>query len=211
MIILDLFCGTKSISNVFKARGHTVYTVDWDKQFQPTLAIDIGTLTKGDVITLCGGIPDVIWASPDCTTYSVAAISRHRKKEANGNLTPISDYAKKCDEINEHLIGLIKELNPKYFFIENPVGGLRKMNFMQGIPRYTVTYCQYGERRQKPTDIWTNHPNPGFKPPCKRGSPCHDAAPRGARTGTQSLKNKIEKARIPVALCEHIVDICEVV
>ncbi len=211
MKILDLFCGTKSISNAFLKRGHTVYTVDWDKQFDPTLAADIGTLTKEDIVNLCGGIPDVIWASPDCTTYSVAAISKHRRKEINGNLTPISDYAKRCDEINEHLIALIRELNPKYFFIENPVGGLRKMNFMQGIPRYTVTYCQYGERRQKPTDIWTNHPSPGFKPPCKRGSPCHDAAPRGARTGTQSLKNKVEKAKIPVALCEHIVNICEVI
>jgi hypothetical protein len=141
----------------------------------------------------------------------VAAISKHRRKETNGNLTPISDYAKRCDEINKHLIALIKELNPKFFFIENPVGGLRKMNFMQGIARYTVTYCQYGERRQKPTDIWTNHPNPDFKPPCKRGSPCHDAAPRGARTGTQSLKNKVEKARIPSMLCNHIVSICEVI
>lgn len=211
MIILDLFCGTKSIANAFAARGHRVYTVDWDKQFEPSLAIDIGTLTKKDVLDLCGGIPDVIWASPDCTTYSVAAISKHRRKEINGNLTPISDYAKRCDEINEHLIALIKELDPKFFFIENPVGGLRKMNFMQGIPRYTVTYCQYGERRQKPTDIWTNHPNPQFKPPCKRGSSCHDAAPRGAKTGTQALKGKVEKAKIPVALCNHIVDICEVV
>lgn len=211
MIILDLFCGTKSISNAFKARGHVVYTVDWDKRFQPSLCADIGTLTAQDIIHLCGGIPDVIWASPDCTTYSVAAISKHRRKETDGNLSPITDYAKKCDGINEHLIALIKELNPKYFFIENPVGGLRKMNFMQALPRHTVTYCQYGERRQKPTDIWTNHPSPNFKPPCKRGSTCHDAAPRGAKTGTQGLKGKIEKARIPVALCEHIAAICEVI
>lgn len=209
MVILDLFCGTKSISNAFKSRGHTVYTVDWDKRFEPSLSVDIGTLTAADIIKLCGGVPDVIWASPDCTTYSVAAISYHRRKELNGNLTPITDYAKRCDEINEHLITLIKELNPQYWFIENPVGGLRKMDFMQALPRNTVTYCQYGERRQKPTDIWTNHPDPKFKPPCKRGMPCHDAAPRGAQTGTQSLKNRIEKARIPVLLCEHIVDICE--
>ena len=209
MKILDLFCGTKSVANAFAARGHGVYTVDWDKRFEPSLAADIGTLTAADIIKLCGGVPDVIWASPDCTTYSVAAISTHRRKEGNGNLIPISDYAKRCDEINSHLIDLIKELNPQYWFVENPVGGLRKMNFMQGLPRYTVTYCQYGERRQKPTDIWTNHPQPNFKPPCKRGASCHDAAPRGAKTGTQSLKNRIEKAKIPEALCQHIVDICE--
>lgn len=209
MIVLDLFCGTKSIAKAFEARGHTVYTVDWDRRFNPTLSADIGTLTAQDIIDLCGGVPDVIWASPDCTTYSVAAISTHRRKEVNGNLTPVTEYAKRCDEINEHLINLIRELNPPFWFIENPVGGLRKMDFMQELPRYTVTYCQYGERRQKPTDIWTNHPCPEFKPPCKRGAPCHDAAPRGAKTGTQSLKNRIEKARIPEMLCNHIVDICE--
>lgn len=210
MIILELFCGTKSISNAFLKRGHSVYTVDWDAQFEPSLVADIGSLTADNIINLCGGVPDVIWASPDCTTYSVAAISKHRKKQGDV-LVPISEYAKKCDEINRHLITLIQELKPKYYFIENPVGALRKMDFMQGIPRHTVTYCQYGERRQKPTDIWTNHPNPSFKQPCKRGSPCHDAAPRGAKTGTQSLKNKVEKAKIPTLLCEHIVDICEVV
>lgn len=33
--------------------------------------------------------------------------------------------------------------------------------------------------------------------------------PKGAKTGTQSLKNRIEKAKIPEELCQHIVDICE--
>ena len=83
------------------------------------------------------------------------------------------------------------------------------MDFMNGLPRYTVTYCQYGDTRMKPTDIWTNHPNPQFKPPCHNGDPCHESAPRGSRTGTQGLLNSVEKARIPRELCEHIVDICE--
>lgn len=207
--VLDLFCGTKSIANAFAARGHEVYTVDWDEQFCPSLSADIGTLTAEDIIALCGGVPDVIWASPDCTTYSVQAISKHRRKAIDGDLMPISDYAKQCDAINKHLIELIMELQPRYWFIENPRAGMRKMNFMKGLPRYTVTYCQYGERRQKPTDLWTNHPNPRFKPPCEKGAPCHDAAPRGSQTGTQGIKTKVDKARIPTLLCEHIVDICE--
>lgn len=209
MKVLDLFCGTKSIANAFEEAGHEVYTIDWDKQFDPTLVADIGTLTVNDIVNLCGGYPDVIWASPDCTTYSVAAISTHRRKANNGNLTPISDYAKRCDAINTHLIYLITELAPRYWFIENPRGGLRKMSFMQGLPRHTVTYCQYGDTRQKPTDIWTNHPTPKFKPPCKPGATCHEAAPRGSRTGTQGLSGKVEKARIPKALCQHIVKISE--
>lgn len=159
---------------------------------------------------LCGGYPDVIWASPDCTTYSVMAISKHRRKNPEtGNLDPVTEYAKFCDETNRHVVELIRELSPRFYFIENPVGGLRKMDFMQGIPRYTVTYCQYGETRQKPTDIFTNHPNPQFKPPCKRGAPCHEAAPRGSNTGTQKIKGAKDRSRIPQQLCEHIVDICE--
>ena len=209
MKVLDLFCGTKSIANVFEERGHEVYTVDWDKRFSPSLCIDISTLTAEDIINLCGGKPDIVWSSPDCTTYSIAAISKHRKRDQNGNLIPVSEYAKQCDETNKHLIDLIKELSPKYWFIENPRGGLRKMDFIKDFPRYTVTYCKYGDKRMKPTDIWTNHPNPNFIPPCKNGDTCHEAAPRGARTGTQGLSSKIEKARIPQMLCEHIVDICE--
>lgn len=209
MKVLELFAGTRSISKAFEAAGHEVFTVEWDKSFDNiSLYADIGKLTAQDIINLCGGVPDVIWASPDCTTYSVAAISKHRRKEANGNLSPVSEYAAFCDRVNAHVVELIRELNPRYWFIENPVGGLRKMSFMQGLPRYTVTYCQYGERRQKPTDIWTNHPDPSFKPPCKRGAPCHDAAPRGSQTGTQALKNAREKAKIPEALCNYIVDIC---
>ena len=84
------------------------------------------------------------------------------------------------------------------------------MDFMQGIPRYTVTYCQYGDKRMKPTDIWTNHPAPNFKPMCKNGDPCHERAPRGSVTGgTQSIKGARDRAIIPPLLCQHIVDICE--
>lgn len=156
------------------------------------------------------GHPDVIWASPDCTTFSVAAISHHRRKNPEtGNLDPISDYAKFCDKVDQHVLDLIRELNPTYYFIENPRGGMRKMTWMKDIPRYTVTYCQYGDTRMKPTDIWSNHPNPKFKPPCHNGDSCHTPAPRGSKTGTQGLKGSVKRSIIPAELCNHIVDICE--
>lgn len=173
-------------------------------------------MTATDIIDLCGGVPDVIWASPDCTTFSIAAISHHRKKNLeNGNLEPVSDYAKLCDCVDQNVLKLINELQPKFYFIENPRGGMRKMEWMQGLPRYTITYCQYeqekppNQRRMKPTDIWTNHPEPAFKPMCKNGDPCHAAAPRGAVTGTQGIKGSKNRSIIPDALCQHIVDICE--
>ena len=210
MKVLELFAGTRAISKAFEKAGHETFSVDWNKDFSKIdLYADISKLTAVDILRAFGQ-PDIIWCSPDCTTYSVAAISKHRRREANGSLTPLTEYAKFCDQTNKHVLNLIGELNPKYFFIENPRGGLRKMDFMQGIPRHTVTYCQYGEKRMKPTDIFTNHPNPNFKPACKNGDKCHIAAPRGSRTGTQGLANSIERAIIPAELCEHIVKISEV-
>lgn len=208
MKVLELFAGSHIMSDTFKKRGHTTYTIDQDESWDGIdWYADINTITAQDIIERFGK-SDVIWASPDCATYSVAAISRHRKKEKNGNLAPVSDYAKFCDATNEHVINLIKELDPKYYFIENPRGALRKMNFMAELSRYTVTYCQYGFTYMKPTDIWTNHPDPRFKPACKNGDPCHESAPRGASSGLQKV-DKRKKAQIPTELCEHIVDICE--
>lgn len=208
MKVLELFAGTRSIGKAFERKGHKVFSVEWNKDFENIdLYDDVNNLTAERVIELFGQ-PDVIWASPDCTTYSIAGISHHRRKTEN-NLEPISEYAKFCDKTNKHLLKLIHDLKPKYFFIENPRGGLRKMDFMQDLKRYTVTYCQYGDKRMKPTDIWTNHPNPKFKPTCKNGDNCHEKAPRGSKTGTQGLKGSIERAVIPNLLCEHIVKICE--
>ena len=211
MKILELFAGMKSISNAFEKRGHQTYSVEWNKDFKNiTLYEDVNKLTAKKIIKLCNGVPDVIWASPDCTTYSISAISHHRKKnKETGNLNPVSEYAKFCDKTNKHVLDLIQELKPKYYFIENPRGGLRKMDFMKGLYRYTVTYCQYGDKRMKPTNIWTNYPNPNFKPMCKNGDTCHEKAPRGSKTGTQGLKNSIERSKIPDELCNYIVKICE--
>ena len=83
------------------------------------------------------------------------------------------------------------------------------MDFMKDLKRYTVTYCQYGDSRMKPTDIWTNHPEPNFKPMCKNGASCHESAPRGSKTGTQGLKGSKERSVIPEQLCNHITNICE--
>lgn len=202
--VLELFSGTRSIGKSFENKGHYVYSIDWSKEFEASLHMDIEFLQVKHIPF----IPDVIWASPDCTTYSIAAISHHR----NLDRSPKTEYAEKSDRVNRQvlsLIGIYKRMNPKLiYFIENPRGLLRKMNFMIGIPRYTVTYCQYGDERMKPTDIFTNHPNPNFKPPCHNGDKCHVSAPRGSKTGTQGLI-KIDRSRIPKLLCDYIVEISE--
>lgn len=140
----------------------------------------------------------------NCTKFSVAAIGKHWIKGTNEPKTPETIEALK---LLEHTVALIKELNPTFYFIENPRGKMRKMDVLQNLPRYTVTYCQYNDFRMKPTDIWTNHPEPNFKPPCKNGDPCHVAAPRGSQTGTQGIKGAVDRSRIPDKLTNYIVDI----
>lgn len=148
MKVLELFAGTRSIGKAFEARGHEVFSVEWDKKFENiNLYADIGQLTAQEVLEKFGH-PDVIWMSPDCTSFSISAISHHRKlNPLTGNLDPISDYAKFCDQVDQHCLELIKELNPTYWFIENPVGGMRKMVWMKDLPRYTVTYCFSGDTK----------------------------------------------------------------
>jgi hypothetical protein len=227
MKVLELFAGTRCIGKAFEKHGHEVFSVEWDKDFENIdLYEDIGQITAEEILEKFGH-PDVIWASPDCATYSIARIWTHRKMNPEtGVLEPISDYAKFCDKVNQHVLELIDELKPKYWFIENPRGGMRKMPWMQDLPRYTVTYCQYGDKRMKPTDIWTNYPRPNFKPPCSAGDKCHMAAPRGSSmrkakkrgidlslmdisATTYGIRNPKERSKIPEQLCEHIVNICE--
>lgn len=212
MKVLELFAGTRSIGKAFEAHGHEVYSVEWDRSFERIDWYgDIGELTA-DMVIEAFGVPDVIWASPDCSTFSIAAISHHRKRATDGSLEPTSEYARFCDAVDIHMLAMIDELlarGTKYYFIENPRGGMRKMRWMKDRPRYTVSYCTYGDTRMKPTDIWTNHTNPRFRPMCRNGDDCHERAPRGSRTGTQGLKGSKERSRIPQMFCEHIVDICE--
>ena len=204
--VLDLFAGTRSVAKAFEKNGHEVYTIEWDRVHEGIdWYADLFDVTAKDIIERFGK-PDVIWASPPCEKFSVAAIGKHWIKGTND---PKTEETKEALRLLEHVVNLIKELDPKYYFIENPRGKMRKVDVMQSLPMYTVTYCQYGDTRMKPTDIWTNHPDPQFKPACKNGMPCHVAAPRGSQTGTQGLKGSILRSVIPEELCEHIVTISE--
>lgn len=202
MKVLELFAGSRSVGKKAEELGFEVFSVDWESFEGINLQADIGKLKIEDIPF----IPDVIWASPDCSSYSIAACSHHRNIDRSAK----SEYGKKCDEVNQHFLSLIEEwlkINPNLvYFIENPRGILRKMPWMEKYPRHTVTYCSYGDNRMKPTDIWTNSKDWIPRPMCKNGNrECHhEPAPRGSKTGTQGRKGSYERSRIPEQLCEEI-------
>ena len=207
MKVLELFAGSRSFSKVAEQMGMETFTSDY-KEFEK---IDyVCDILQFDVSKIPFN-PDIIWASPPCTTFSIASCYHHWNKDR----TPKTKECVKGIEIVKKTLDIINYLKPKYFYIENPRGLLRKMDFMQNVGiRHTVTYCQYDldipleERRMKPTDIWTNSTKWKPRQMCKNGMPCHEAAPRGSRTGTQGLKGNYERSIVPYALCKEILKSC---
>ncbi len=81
---------------------------------------------------------------------------------------------------------------------------LRKLDLIP-YPHATVTYCQYGFKNMKPTDIWSNNQDWQLvAKKCKNGMSCHEPAPRGSKTGTQGIKNATLRGAIPPKLIEEI-------
>ena len=205
-MILELFAGSRSMGKIA------------DKLNIPVFSSDINNFENIDYV--CDILdfdikkipfkPLIIWASPPCTAFSVASIPYYW----NEDKTPKKE-ALIYIEIVKKTLEIIKILKPKYYYIENPMGMLRKNKIMLGIPRTTVWYCKYGFDVAKPTDIWSNNlynlfnPN-GWspRPKCYNSNiNCHhEKCPRAeGNLGTQGKKNSYQRSIIPPDLCLEIV------
>jgi len=205
---VELFAGTQSFSKVARELGHETFCVELNEYFKADLHSDILNIKRKDLPKKI----DILWASPPCTSFSVASIG----SSWCGNYCPKRvqtalgmAYVLKTLE----LIKEIKKDNPDLiWFIENPRGVLRKMAFMNELHRETVWYCQYGDKRAKPTDIWNNL-NEWKGKTChnfKKNQPkhCHhEPAPRGAKTGTQGFKGNMDRSTIPPQLFKEIFEV----
>ncbi len=203
MNVLELFAGSRSVGKQAEKLGMNVFSsdlIEFEGIHYPVSILDFD-------VSKVPFQPDVIWASPPCTSFSVASIGHHWTG-GKGAYIPKSEGAKLGLKLVEKTLEIINHFQPTYWFIENPRGVLRKMEMMKKLKRNTVTYCQYGDERMKPTDIWTNSDVWVPRPMCKNGDPCHVAAPRGSKTGTQGRSNAYERSKIPNDLCEEILISC---
>ena len=144
MRLLELFSGTGSVGQAFRATGWEVFSVDLDPKSPADLHQDV---LEFDFCAFPAGHFDAVWASPPCTQYSVARTTGG-PRDLEG-----------ADRLVRRTLEIICHLQPRAWWLENPWTGLmRKRPLMQGIPYHVVSYCMYGSPYRKHTALWTNVP-----------------------------------------------------
>lgn len=159
--ILELFKGTGSVGKAARRRGMDVRSLDFLEKYKPDILADMLTWDYKKWLAETNWVPDLIWASPPCNTFSPLA---YPLKERNTKTaTPYSARAKQGTQIlyrTLEAIKFFKSKNPNLLFvIENPRGMMRMDAKMKKLPMETTTYCAYGDFKRKPTDFWNNLPN----------------------------------------------------
>ena len=195
MRMLNLCSGTMSVSRPFVDNGYEVVNVDWDPRYSPTHCVDIMTWN----CPYSPGHFDIVWASPDCTQYSRARTTAKTERDLN-----------KADALVKRCLDLIKYLNPRLWFVENPDSGLLKTrSVVDGLPFVRVDYCMYGAPYRKRTRIWTNA---DWTPKlCDRSHLIDNKHAKTAQRGGRGVWNnngdvfkRDELHALPAALCEEI-------
>jgi len=202
--MIEFFSGSGILTKSFQQAGYKTLTIDNNPKLKPDLVLDILNFRIQDLPEEFRN-PDVCFFGVPCTHFSVAGRSNNFI-----NFMPTSFESSVSLALVYKTLKIIELLNPQSWFIENPMGYLRKFPFMQNLILKHLWYCQYGDKRAKPTDIWTNRGDWVVKK-CFNDNPrCnHERAPRGCITGTQGMKNAYERGVYPALLCLEIVNLCD--
>ena len=159
MKLLELFKGTGSVSKVAIKYGFDIVSLDFEKKYNPDILTDILNWDYKEYHKQNNYIPDYIWASPPCNSFSVLAYTR--KERNTKTAEPYSERAKLGNKILYRTLEIIEyfnNLNPfMRYCIENPRGMMRLVPEMKKLDRYTTLYGLYGDNKIKPTDFWSNY------------------------------------------------------
>ena len=179
---IELFSGTKSVSETLKEKGFKIFTIDNNPKTKPDLCKDI---LKVSIDELPKDI-FFLWASPPCIDYS------HAKRTGTSYIELSNMFVIKT-------LSLILSLKPKYWVIENPqTGTLKFQYFMKDLPFTDVSYCQYGRNFRKQTRLWNNFGFVGKL--CNHKEKHKDSCGNGRKEWTSRNLNSYEKGSIPKKL-----------
>jgi hypothetical protein len=159
MKLLELFKGTGSIGKVAYRMGLKVVSVDLETKYKPDILTDILEWDYKNYYKTTGFVPDLIWASPPCNTFSTLAYPL--KERDIRTAEPFSERAKQGTQIlyrTMEIIEFYQKINPNLVYvIENPKGMMRFDAKVKALPhRSTTLYCLYEDVRRKPTDFFNN-------------------------------------------------------
>ena len=173
--VLELFKGTGSVAKGIRRwfPNAEIVSVDNKAEWNATHTMDIREFIMGAMYHYPPGYFDVLWASPPCTEYSNAKTVGIRDLEL-------------ADTRVAAALTCIFHLQPKFWFLENPVGLLYTRPLMAPLRpfRRQADYCRYGELVKKPTHIWTNAILQSELKVCRVSSPCRDRAKYGRHRKT---------------------------
>lgn len=199
--LLELFSGSKAVSNTFQTSGYSTCTIDNNPKLFPDICADISTLRVNDIPNRSK--ISFIWASLPCTVNSVLNSHNHWKKIHYSHrkyyYTPTTNEARASLRLLEKTLHIIRSINPKYYVIENPRGVLRHQPQMKTIPfRDTVSYSSYGIDLYKPTDLF--HNIPGLQLAKLTGS-----VGKTFTLHVHTQANAFERSKVPPALIQEII------
>lgn len=191
------------MSNSFKKLGWDVVTLDNTAKFKPTI---LGDVTTWDYQAYFDThpVPDVVWASPPCRTFTKQAWARHR----DGTGTATTNDARNGDRCVRACLDCISHLRKRNrkltFFVENPLhGAFRHLTCVQPLLRSgqyrAIQYGDYSPETHslKPTLVLTN---------CDRWVPIPITATKS--TTPWNTLSKKQRTIIPDAVCDEIALVC---
>lgn len=217
MIAFELFSGSQSFRKVAEPIGIKCYSLDF-KQWRDLHTDWLVDYMQFDVQKAVKevGVPDLVWASPDCAVFSIASGDTHFDKRS---LAPKTVKAVKSIEVVQKLcndILWLLSINPNLiFWIENPNGRMKWLPFLQEtnllftqpIENYRVVefdQCAYGREYKKTTNLFTN--DRLFVPKHCIGESCHHSRSNDGKSAWKNHECKdtkggyLQRAMLPPAL-----------
>lgn len=181
-VVVELFAGSATFTK--EARRAGLKAVSTDLVNYGSIDV-VGSLLDDKVFRQLVRLkPDVIWASPPCTGFSIASAGKsfHTTILYDKKGKPVRTYFPKSQSAAlgialalrtwEYIDAVTKARGGEepVYYIENPRGLMGKVGLMDRAPILrTITQCSYGHVGMKPTSIWTNNIHWTPRAMCRNG------------------------------------------